>query len=272
MKSPRLAFLFLFVANLGFATCQAVEWPFIKLTADNLSRVYPAVTVEIADDPVYQTRKKYQAIALRPLVQKLAEHYPASLQQAALVFTALDGYQAVMPYATVIDHDGFLAFKDLSARTKNWQPFRFGQETITPAPFYLVWPDIKKTDKWRFAWPFQLALIQLKPGHLVYAGAAPASQDKTLLEGFSLFSRFCIRCHAVNGAGGSVGPDLNQPVNPTTLYSGSILRQRILNAKKFNPATKMPVFETLLTRDQTEKIIRYLASMHLQEATTDAIP
>ncbi len=270
MKSSRLAFLLLLIVNLGFAADPTFEWPFMNLSADNLTQIYPTVTIDVTDDPVYQGHKKYQALALRPLIQKLAGQYPGSLQQAAVVFTALDGYQAVMPYATVVDNNGYLAFKDLSAKQQNWRPFRFGQEKITPAPFYLVWPDMKKQDKWRFAWPFQLASIQLKPSQLVFQGAAPKSPDETIQQGFSLFSQFCIRCHAINGSGGRVGPDLNKPVNPTTLYDRSILMQRILNAKQFNPSSKMPVFEKILSKNQAKQIIRYLEFIHLQGAKTHA--
>jgi mono/diheme cytochrome c family protein len=266
MKLAKPVFLLLFFLNVGIAAEKPIEWPFIKLAAKHLTQVYPTVTVKISDDPVYQKAQTYQAIALNPLIRSLAKHYPGSLEQASVIFMALDGYQAVMPYTTVINNTGFLAFKDLSAQPQNWHPFRFGQEMITPAPFYLVWPAMKRQDKWRFAWPFQLASIQLKPNQLVFKRAAPTSQNKVIQEGFSLFSRFCIRCHAINGAGGQVGPDLNTPVNPTALYSQAILIQRILNAKKFNPTSKMPLFEPLLSKAQTEKIIRYL------EAIADATP
>jgi mono/diheme cytochrome c family protein len=266
MKFTKRIFLVFFISNICVAATAPVEWPVIKLVVNNLTQVYPTVTVKITDDPVYQQPKTYQAIALRPLILTLAKHYPDALDQAAVVFTALDGYQAIMPYTTVIENNGFLAFKDLSVQSQNWQSFRFGRETITPAPFYLVWPDITQQHQWRFAWPFQLTSIQLKPSHLVYQNAAPASQDKIVLEGFNLFSRLCIRCHAINGTGGSVGPDLNQPVNPTVLYSRPVLIERILNAKKFNPTSKMPLFEPLLSKAQTEKIIRYL------EAIADATP
>jgi len=270
MKSAKFAFLLLLVLNIGFASDKSVEWPSIKLSLDNLSQHYPTVSVEISKDPVYQRDKKYLAIALQPLVKTLAEHYPDTLKDAAVVFTALDGYQAVMPYSTVLEREGFLAFKDLAAKLKNWIPFRFGQHSIMPAPFYLVWPDLQKQEKWRFAWPFQLASIQLKPSRLIYKDAAPKSPNKTILEGFGLFSQFCIRCHTINGSGGTVGPDLTSP-NPTTIYAESILMQRILNAKKFNPTTKMPVFKNVLSTEQIIKIIRYLEGIHVQDATNNAI-
>ncbi len=273
MKSAKLTLFLLFlVLNPGLAANKPPEWPSLTLSLNNLTQSYPSVTVEISNDPVYQRAQKYQAIALRPLIQALAKQYAGPLAQTSVIFSALDGYQAIMPYSTVIGHDGFLAFRDLSATPKNWRPFRFGRESMTPAPFYLVWPGVKQQDKWRFAWPFQLASIQLKPSRQVYLDAAPKPQGETITEGFTLFSQFCIRCHAINGAGGTVGPDLNKPVNPTTVYSKDVLIQRILEAKRFNPMTKMPAFKPLLSSQQAETIIHYLEAIHLQEATSDATP
>jgi hypothetical protein len=52
------------------------------------------------------------------------------------------------------------AFKDSAAGDKNGLAFKFGKQTMTPAPYYLVWPK-KGPDEWRYPRPFQLVSISL---------------------------------------------------------------------------------------------------------------
>ncbi len=260
-------FKFFALPFLGLLTHMAIAdvptrpaWPSVQLSVEALASHYPVKSVLIRYDPVYKTEKHYRAIALRPVIKQLAKHYAGDLSQAIVVFTAKDGYQATMSYADVSSNPGYLAFQDLSVKKGHWQPFQFGEDKITPAPFYLVWPDSTDKEKWRYAWPFQLTEIAIKPASQLFTNAVPQSTDADVQAGFNLFSRYCIRCHAINGSGGSVGPDLNDPVNPTTLYSEAVLKQRIMNARRFNPKTKMPVFENILSDSQVEKIRLYLKS------------
>ena len=43
-------------------------------------------------------------------------------------------------------------------------------------------------------------------------------------EGFEAFVIHCSRCHAINGHGGSIGPELNYPANPTEYLKAGRLR------------------------------------------------
>ena len=52
-----------------------------------------------------------------------------------IVFTAADGYKAAMAYKDAITEQGFIAFRDNDAENKNWLDFKFGKQTITPAPY-----------------------------------------------------------------------------------------------------------------------------------------
>lgn len=178
-----------------------------------------------------------------------------------MVFTATDGYKVAMAYSDAIAEQGFIAFRDNGEENKKWLDFKFGKQTMTPAPFYLVWPKIG-LDEWRYPWPFQLASLSLEPAKAYFGAAAPATNTNAQVnKGFMLFSRYCIRCHSVNLAGGKVGPELNIPKNITEYFKEQELPKFILNANAYRAGTKMPNFESIITTDDAEDIVSYLKQM-----------
>ncbi len=232
----------------------------LHLDVSELSRQYPSRAITVKHDPVYQQEKTYQAIALKPVLKKLASQYSGELDKAVVVFSAKDGYTVSMNYPEAIRHQGFLAYKDLSIKDTDWQTFKFGHEEMTPAPFYLIWTD-PEADKWHYPWPFQLTTISLQPVEQFFAPIAPRQKDELLQQGFTLFSQYCIRCHAMNGTGGKVGPDLNSPQNISELYPKNTLIQLIARNRSLRPESKMPDFHNILSTRQISYIIDYLKSM-----------
>ena len=82
-----------------------------------------------------------------------------------------------------------------------------------PAPFYVIWKGAGERDVVRYPWPYQLAEIAVvrvedRFPHAVPPGAPPGS---AAARGFAVFRRSCLQCHAINGDGGRVGPELNVP-------------------------------------------------------------
>jgi mono/diheme cytochrome c family protein len=238
------------------------DWPNFNLLKADPAQLPKPETVKISHDPVYKSAKEYEAYSLSAILNKIP--VPPSLKddELVVVFTAADGYNVSMAYQDALDEKGFIAFKDNAAEPEKWLEFKFGKQTITPSPFYLVWPK-KGLDEWRFPWPFQLVSLSLQPTKSYFGAAAPAKTDDRTKNGFKLFSRYCIRCHSVNLAGGEVGPELNIPKNITEYFKEQELPGFIRNAAAYRAGTKMPSFEKIITPDDAKDIVHYLKQMKL---------
>lgn len=259
----RLKF-FLLSAIFISHSVSADGWPTIELAGIDLST---AKRIQIEEDPVYKTAKEYEAIPLAQVVNRFPEADRAA-KDRLVVFTAKDGYSVSMALADAMSEQGFIAFRDSEAPSgQKWLTFKFGKETTTPAPFYLVWPK-QGLDKWRYPWPFQLASISLQPASTYFGAAAPVNKTDDIRTGFNLFSTYCIRCHSVNLSGGQVGPELNVPKNITEYFIEAELAGFILNAQAYRSGTKMPSFEKVLDRQQAEAIVTYLKQMKNEKADT----
>jgi mono/diheme cytochrome c family protein len=80
-------------------------------------------------------------------------------------------------------------------------------------------------------------------------GAPPGS---AAARGFAVFRRSCLQCHAVNGDGGRVGPELNVPQSIVDYRPEAQLRAFIRDPSRFR-YTQMP------------------ANPHLSDADLDAL-
>lgn len=258
-------FLFLLIAIFQSHSVSAEEWPTIELSGIDLTTVK---RIQIKEDPVYKTAKEYEAIPLAQILSRFSEA-DRTAKDRVLVFTAKDGYSVSMALADAMSEQGYIAFRDVEAPSgQKWMTFKFGKETTTPAPFYLVWPK-QGLDKWRYPWPFQLAAISLQPASTYFGAAAPAKKADDIRAGFNLFSTYCIRCHSVNLSGGQVGPELNVPKNITEYFIEAELAGFILNAPAYRSGTKMPSFEKILDRQQAEAIVTYLKHMKKEKIETE---
>lgn len=237
------------------------KWPVFNLLKANPMQLPESRTVKVDHDPVYKTTKEYQAYPLTEILKKVSVPASSKADNLVVVFTAVDGYKVSMAYQDAIHEQGYFAFKDNAApNNKLWLDFKFGKQTMTPAPYYLIWPK-KGLDEWRYPWPFQLASLSLQPAKAYFGAAAPNGGDEQANNGFNLFSRYCIRCHSINLSGGEVGPELNVPKNITEYFKESELAKFILNAPSYRAGTKMPVFENLISLDDAHAIVSYLKQM-----------
>ncbi|HUA57822.1 MAG TPA: c-type cytochrome [Verrucomicrobiae bacterium] len=219
-----------------------------------MQKRHPLGSAEV-DDPVYKRKQRYEGIWLRDLLKDMS--YAGHAESDVYVrFRCKDGYAPIMPLARALSGKGLLAVRDLNAPAgKSWELFSANGQTSTPAPAYLVWASPGDIEE--FPWPYQIVAIELTTSADVL-GAAMA--DDSRRPGFDLFVKHCLKCHAVNGVGGTFGPDLNIPCSVTEYWNPAFLGRFIADAGSIRAGTRMPGFQSL-TGAEIQAIIQYLEYM-----------
>jgi mono/diheme cytochrome c family protein len=217
---------------------------------------------EIAvEDPYYGAHKRYQAL---PLGAVLARGFgprvrEASFATAEILLRARDGYTRTASGAQLLADGGFLAFADAERSAGGFFPI--DRRQVDPAPFYLVWQGAERTDTERWPWPYQLAEIEIVDfaqefPHVPPPGAAAGSPVQ---RGFAIFRASCIACHAINGEGGKVGPELNVPRSIVEYRDPEQLKQFIRDPRSFR-YTSMPSHLDL-TDAELDALVAYFTHM-----------
>ncbi len=76
-------------------------------------------------------------------------------------------------------------------------------------------------------------------------------------KGGQIFAQKCAMCHAVNGKGGAVGPDLSKV---SAKMKEKDIKAKLENPKKTNPNSSMPSFKALPKADMTA-LLGYLKTL-----------
>ena len=270
--SPKI-FTFALVAALlffGHAATAAEEWPSLDLPALAATGKMPEPVEVTLDDPVYHAQKTYEGYALAPLLAQIPGLEELRTQGAVAIFEAADGYKAVMSLDNALMPGGVIARRDKDAPPgSDWLPFKQGKETITPAPFYLVWPN-RAHDDWTHVWPYQLIRITIEPFASAFAAAAPpgnvatataTATAATARKGFDLFRTYCLRCHSINLVGGELAPELNVPRNISEYWPPEHLRAFIEDPTAYRARSKMPAFKETLAAAELDAVLAYLRMM-----------
>lgn len=208
------------------------------------------VTVAVAD-PYYEKPKRFLAW---PLACVLGQGFGAltDLASQELLLRALDGYTRATDGSVLLEPGGYLAFADADRPAGGFDPIDYRQ--ADPAPFYLIWKGAGERDVVRYPWPYQLAELEVvrvedRFPRAVPPGAAPGSPAR---RGFEVFRRSCLQCHAINGEGGRVGPELNVPQSIVEYRPEAQIRAFVRDPRTFR-YTQMP------------------ANPHLSDADLDAL-
>ncbi|HEX4230427.1 MAG TPA: cytochrome c [Bryobacteraceae bacterium] len=215
---------------------------------------HPLASAEVID-PVYKRKQRYQGFWLRDVLQDLGRggHPEADLY---VRFRCKDGYLPIMPLTRALEGKGMIAIRDANApRGENWQRLPASGTSSTLAPSYLVWIS-PADDPDEYPWPYQMVAIELISSSDALAGLDPDGSNA----GQELFVTHCLKCHAINGVGGTFGPELNSPCSVTEYWDPRLLSRFIASASSIRAGTKMPNFGSLPEKDILA-IVEYLRSM-----------
>ena len=239
---------------------------------EQLASSCPTQTVEL-DDPYYERRMRYRAWPLRCVLSAGFGVDPASLPGPGVLLRALDGYTRPAPLAQLLEDGGFLAFADatLEGAQAGGSAPRFSpidRRQVDPGPFYLVWTGAARSDPHTHPWPYQLAVIEAAPFEAVFPHTVPdglAAADGGWL-GYRVFQNSCAACHAINGEGGRVGPELNVPRSIVEYRPVEQIKAYVRDPASFR-YTSMPAHPDL-SPNELDGLIAYFRAMSARKHDT----
>ncbi|MFN0036505.1 MAG: c-type cytochrome [Saprospiraceae bacterium] len=230
------------------------EGLFIDLRALFSQKALPPDSVmAVQYDHYFKTSKKFVGFSLQTLIQEALARERFDTTGAVVVFECTDGYAPTMDLAKVLGpKKGLIALRDLSApKGKNWL------DSLAEKfdPYYLAWADIPKGDE-SYVLPYGLTAIRIVSGSANFKEAYPFGAAE-LEKGFTLFRDNCMKCHAVNKIGGTMGPEFNIPKNITEYWRDEDIIAFAKSPTSYRYNSKMPPANTLSDSEFLE-IIRYL--------------
>lgn len=245
-----------------------------------------------SQDSMYSQPRHYEGIDL----ERLLSLSPDSAEITILKFHCRDGFVSEVPLETLRKGEFLLAFRDLAVAPRTFLPakendylqqepdrlsklaessdglekeklererdhlatLRKDLNTLgDQGPFYPIF--VSDTEKWNP--PFCVNKITLASAPTDRTAALPKGleSDHPAQRGAESFEKKCAVCHSVNGVGGKVGPELNQPQSVTSYWKEDALRQLLRDPKLVRENSKMPPMH--LKGPEIEAILAYLRWM-----------
>ena len=222
------------------------------------NRLGKDTVVTIANDPVYHKKKKFFVVNASVLIKNEIDLTKIDPKNTNIVFECSDGYKPEMPLELFLNANPYLAYHDADApKGSNWETIVKDGNEKNAAPFYIVYTSVSEKDS-RYKWPYNLVNIYLEPMNKSTVELFPLKNRK-LESGYTLFKNQCITCHAINGIGGTMGPELNDPKSVTEYWKEKELVDYIVNPASFRNKVKMPTLG--ISKQQSQQIVDYLKYM-----------
>ncbi|MGB5809690.1 MAG: cytochrome c [Polyangiales bacterium] len=239
--------------------------PVRSLTARELTHSIKPGEIEVFE-PYEKTNVVFTAL---PLERVFDEAYgPSWREREAILFTCRDGYQPTIPVRRLLDKEGFLAIDRPGDVGFSILKEEEGEKRrVALAPFYVVWEnldDAHARSQGDYGWPYQVVAIDLVSFRSRFGAMAPPDDASAqVLAGFEAFVVHCSKCHAMNGQGGALGPELNTPANPTEYMKDAWLRRWIDDPASMRLNPRMPPLNRELPARARviDEIVAYLAAM-----------
>ncbi|WP_020406690.1 c-type cytochrome [Hahella ganghwensis] len=201
---------------------------------------------------------------------------------SVLIFTCLDGYSGVLEKTYLLneDKDGARAYLAIEPEDHKWPPLPKEANTTkqSAGPYYLVWTNPEKSGIPPEFWPYQLSSLDVKDDLAVlFPGIMPADHiapNDPVRKGFQVFKTRCMHCHQINGQGAAnLGPDLNQPMNPTEYFNEAAFKRFIEDPTSVRqwPGMKMRwVKDNIWEEGEIDHLVAYLKHMADRKSGNDA--
>lgn len=239
--------------------------PVSSLTMEELKHSISPLRVDVFE-PYERTQVAFSAM---PLDRVLDEAYgPSWRKSEVIVFTCRDGYQSTIPVKRVLDHRAFLAVDRPDGAGFTILKHEEGtKKRVGLSPSYVIWENLEDArirNEGDYGWPYQVVRIDLVSFRSQFREMTPPPNAATkVLAGFEAFIAHCSQCHAINGRGGTIGPELNYPANPSEYMKDEWLRRWIDDPTSMRRAPRMPPLNPELPERARviDEIVAYLETM-----------
>jgi len=230
------------------------------LSLGELKRTIPSEEWR-AFDPYYAREKGWRTLPLHPLLELGFGRPLGELAEVEFVLRAIDGYTVPMSAERLLEGGAYIAYADIDS--PEWEPI--GTQKAHPGPFYLVWRGPEQQVLKDYPRPWQLAAIEIADfaslfPHTIPRGEAP---DSSAMQGFAIFKKECLKCHAINQEGGHVGPELNVPQSIVEYRPVAQIKAYIKNPLLFRYGS-MPAHEHL-SEVELDALVAYFRAMSLRK-------
>jgi cytochrome c2 len=224
----------------------------------SINKLGKDTVITIINDPVYHKTKKYQAVNALVLLKNEIDLSKVDIKNTLIVFECIDGYKPEMPLELFLKSNAFLAFKDVDApKGSNWEKIVKNGNEMNADPFYLVYTSVSAENE-EYKWPYNVIKFRFEFKNKNIEALQP-KDDVQAMKGFALYKKQCITCHAINGIGGEMGPELNYPKSVTEYWKENELVDYIVNPASFRNKVKMPTLG--ITKQESQEIVEYLKYM-----------
>lgn len=235
-----------------------------RIGTEELIRKYSVRKIAIYDINA-KKNVTYSALPFNPIMRDIFSDRWNQAQEA--LFTCGDGYQPSIPRQLFSEYEALLAFAREGDPEFTAVNELQGGKKVHLGPFYLIWDTSKNPGILKRSpdfWPYQIVSVELASfGRLFPNITPPKNATKSAQRGFVHFRELCISCHAINGQGSKVGPELNYPTSVTEMLFPPMLRRWLASPREMRWNTLMPgVPEGTPNRDQViDDVIAYLKAM-----------